>query len=146
VTAVETAQRLAVISEARSWVGTRWHHAARVKGAGVDCAQLLVAVYEACGVTQVTTPPSYPRDWAQHRSEELLLQHLERYARCVEVPQAGDAVAFKFGQCVSHLGIVVAWPTIIHAYLGARQVVEDDVQRNVGLAQALVGFWSPWRL
>jgi cell wall-associated NlpC family hydrolase len=30
--------RAAVVAEARSWLGTPFHHQGRVKAAGVDCA------------------------------------------------------------------------------------------------------------
>ena len=42
------AQRAAVVAEARSWIGTPYHHAADVKGHGVDCAMLLIRVYCDC--------------------------------------------------------------------------------------------------
>ena len=44
------AERAAVITEARTWIGTRFHHNAAVKGSGVDCARLVAAVYTDCGV------------------------------------------------------------------------------------------------
>jgi cell wall-associated NlpC family hydrolase len=36
--------RAAVVREAESWIGTPFHHAARVKGAGIDCLMLLAEV------------------------------------------------------------------------------------------------------
>lgn len=57
-----TAQRQAVVAEAKTWIGTGFHHEARIKGAGVDCAQLLIAVFSACGfVPEFTTPTSHSR-------------------------------------------------------------------------------------
>lgn len=44
--------RLAVIESAKAWLGTPWHHMARVRGAGVDCAQLLMATYSDAGVIE----------------------------------------------------------------------------------------------
>ncbi|MDO6044547.1 hypothetical protein Q4P48_08410 [Neisseria gonorrhoeae] len=46
----ETDLRARIVEEARSWLGTPYHHHAMVKGAGVDCAMLLVAVYGAVGL------------------------------------------------------------------------------------------------
>ena len=43
-------QRAAVVAAARSWIGTPYHHAADVKGVGVDCAMLLVRVYSDLGL------------------------------------------------------------------------------------------------
>ena len=38
--------RLRIILEAMDWVGTPYHHQARVKKVGVDCAQLVAGVAE----------------------------------------------------------------------------------------------------
>ena len=55
--------REAVVTEAASWIGTPFHHAARVKGAGVDCLMLLAEVYERAGVTtEHINPPFYVPD------------------------------------------------------------------------------------
>jgi hypothetical protein len=52
-------ERQAVIAEARSWIGTPFHDRARVKGAGVDCLQLLIASYHAAGLLP-DLRPDYP--------------------------------------------------------------------------------------
>ena len=115
-----------VIEEALTWQRTPWHHMARVKHAGVDCAQLLIAVYGE--VLGIPTPEvdAYSIDWACHRSEEILKGYLEKYARKVEVPQPADIVIYKYGRCYSHAGIVVDWPIIIHAFRKASYVMQDD--------------------
>lgn len=41
MTPLELQQRAAVIAEAESWLSTPYHHEARIKGHGVDCAQIL---------------------------------------------------------------------------------------------------------
>ena len=38
------ASRAAVVAEAIAWLGTPYHHRARIKGVGVDCAQLALGV------------------------------------------------------------------------------------------------------
>lgn len=108
----------AVVAEARTWLGTKHIHQAAVKGAGVDCAFLLVRVYHAVGLIPVIDPRPYPRDWHLHRSDERYLGWVEQYADRVETPEPGDVVLYQFGRCVSHGGIVVDWPTIIHSYSG----------------------------
>lgn len=42
--------RAAVVSEARSWVGTPWMHQQRLKGAGVDCIGLIRGVFLGAGL------------------------------------------------------------------------------------------------
>ena len=69
----EKQQRTAVLDEARSWLGTPYHHRACVKGAGVDCAQILIAVYANAGLIQAFDTGDYPPDWMLHREEERYL-------------------------------------------------------------------------
>lgn len=114
----EREQRLAVVAEAETWLRTQFHHDARLKGIGVDCAQLLIAVYHACGLTPNIDVGYYPPDWHHHRSEERYLWWLDQYAKEVSEPTGpGDVVAFKFARCYSHAAIITEWPTVIHAYL-----------------------------
>lgn len=136
--------RLAVIREAFDWLGTPYHHLARVKGAGVDCAQILLAVFDAAGVVKgAEAPTAYPFDWHLHRNAEWFLETVERYCRKVEHPAPGDLALFKYGRCISHGSIVVKWPIIIHPHL-RHGVVLDDAAVNQELARRLSGFWSPW--
>jgi NlpC/P60 family putative phage cell wall peptidase len=111
-------QRTAVIAEAQSWLETPWHHAACVKGAGVDCGWFIYAVFLECGLIAPTAIDTYPRDWALHNTEERYLEVVERYAQRIESPQAGDIVVFKNGNTFSHGAIVVDYPRLIHAQVG----------------------------
>jgi len=105
-----------VIAEARSWIGTPWHHLARVKGAGVDCAQFLVAVYAAAGLIEDFDTEYYPADWFQHHDEPRFVKMVLSKAERVDVPQPADVVMFKFGRHAAHGVIVIEWPLIVHAY------------------------------
>lgn len=113
----DDAQRAAVVEEARTWIGTPFHHAARVKGAGVDCLMLLAEVYERAGVAGHVEPPFYVPDWHLHRDAERYAEGLLRYARPITAPpDPGDIALFRFGRTFSHGAIVVDWPRLIHAY------------------------------
>lgn len=137
-------QRQAVVAEALSWERTPWHHRARVKGAGVDCGMFVAEVYERTGVVEHIEPGDYPSDWMQHNTESRMLEWAERYCDKIESdPLPGDLVLFEFGLCVSHAAIVIEWPRIIHAYIKARAVVQDDVVGNAALAQRVAGIWRP---
>lgn len=116
------------INEAMTWLGTPHHNGARVKGAGVDCGQILIAAYESAGVLRPgeCEPGEYPGDWALHRSEEMYLGWIERFCDQVEgAPQPGDIALFQFGRCISHAAIVIEWPKLIHAYINLGVIVSD---------------------
>lgn len=119
-------QQTEVVAEAMTWLRTPYHHKARIKGGGVDCAQILIAVYAEVGLIEDFDPGDYPPDWMMHRDEERYLGFVERYASPVESPMPGDIVLYKVGRCFSHGGIVVEWPTIIHAWLREGAVVLAD--------------------
>jgi cell wall-associated NlpC family hydrolase len=130
-----------LIDEALAWLGTPYHHEARIKGVGVDCGQFPAAVFEACELIPHVEIEPYTCDWHLHRSEERYLQIVEQFFERVEHPQPGDLALFKFGRTISHGSIVVEWPLIIHAYLPAMAVVLDDGIANKDLAPRLAGFW-----
>src|SRR5579885_1040231 len=113
-----------IISEARTWLGTPFHHEARVKKVGVDCLQLIKAVYETVGVVEKFEVEHYPADWHFHRNDERYLHGVMKYASEVTTPRNGDVEIFKFGRCFSHGALVVEWPGIIHAFWSAKYVLE----------------------
>jgi cell wall-associated NlpC family hydrolase len=125
----EPDQRAGVIDEAKTWLGTPYHHAARVKGAGVDCATLPAEVYAAAGMIPALDLDHYPPDWHLHRSAERYLAHVLDHAREVPAPTGpGDFVLYKWGRAFAHGAIVVSWPTIIHAMIHVGVVLDagDD--------------------
>ena len=144
----EGGQRAAVVAAARAWIGTPYHHMADIKGVGVDCAMLLVRVYCDLGLVGRFDPRPYTQDWMMHRNEERYLGFLLKRARMVETPDLGDVVLFRIGRCFAHGGIVVkAEPlTIIHAFMPAGVVLEDEVARSAELAERLptAKFASYW--
>lgn len=121
-----------VLSAARAWLGTPWHHQGRIKGVGVDCAMLLAEVYHAAGLIPAIDPRPYPRDWHFHRDDERFLGWVERFADEVESPEPGDVAVFRFGRCHAHGAIVVSWPMVIHAYVNDRAREQDATQGRLG--------------
>lgn len=140
-------ERARVIAEARTWIGTPWHHMAAIKGAGVDCAMLMARVYIAAGLVAEFDPRPYPMDWMLHRSDERFLGFLLARSHQVAIPQAGDAMILPVGRAFAHGGIVTkAAPlTLLHAFRPVGAVVEEAVASNGLLrpARALyASFWS----
>lgn len=146
--AIDTAQleqRLRVVAEARSWLRTPYHNHGRIKGAGVDCAQLLIAVYEATSLVPAPDVGVYPPDWHLHRSEERYLGWMDRYCLRVDEPMIGDVAMFRFGRCVSHAGIISVagsgtW-SMVHSYFGVG-VLEEELVNGGPLASRLDSFWT----
>jgi cell wall-associated NlpC family hydrolase len=148
MTALRQAEmRRRVVAEARSWLGTPYHHHGRVKGAGVDCAQILAAVFEAVEVVPHLELGNYSTQWHLHRGEETYLQNLEaagarRLAPGLH-PQPGDVGVWRFGRTYSHGGIVVeggADPLVVHSYVGLGVVITRASEAP--LAGQPVCYWS----
>jgi cell wall-associated NlpC family hydrolase len=120
---IETRQR--IVDEARSWLRTPWHHEARVRGAGVDCAMLLAEVYHAVGVIPKIDPSGYSIDFMVHRGGTALVDWLLKFGHEVDEPKMGDVVTYLFGRTHSHTAIVIEWPArVIHAYRPYGMVIE----------------------
>lgn len=134
--------RAAILAEAMTWLRTPWHHAARVKGAGVDCAQFLIAVYAAVGLVPEFAPEAYPADWHLHRDEPRFLANLLRYADPVEAPAPGDVAMFQYGRHAAHGSIVIDAnrPAIIHAWRDEGMVTVTDLSVSP-LRARLSGFY-----
>lgn len=97
-----------------------------IKGAGVDCAMLLVRVFQAAGLVPDFDPRPYDPAWHLHQRDEKYLGFLLQYADEVESPEPGDIVVYKFGHCFAHGAIVIEWPTILHAHMRAGNVELAD--------------------
>ena len=92
----EDAGRARVVAEARGWIGCPYHHAAAIRGAGVDCARILIEVYADAGLIDRFTPEPYPHDWHLHRDAERYLDQVLVYAREIAPAQIkpGDIVVW----------------------------------------------------
>lgn len=142
-----------VVALARSWIGTPFHPHARQRGVGVDCAQLLVAVYSEAGLMPAIRVPRLPADWHLHSPEEHYLRTLRMYAAPVRAPwAAGDILVYRGAHWPSagHAGIYVGDGRIVHA-VAARGRGQDRVggvqewpTDTPLLATACAGAWR-WR-
>ncbi|WOJ88062.1 hypothetical protein RZS28_09345 [Methylocapsa polymorpha] len=132
----ETDGRPRVVAEAKTWAGTRYHSCADVKGAGADCAMLLVRAFVDSGLLAPFDPRPYPEDWHLHRSEERYLSYVtDRFVE-TERPLPGDIAVFRYGRCYSHGALVTKVDplTIIHAFQPAGCVIEEPLAANLALA------------
>lgn len=84
------AQRL--VTEAETWVSTRWQHQGNIKGVGVDCVNFISETAKAAGIATLTIPGNY----RPHEDGTIMLQLLDRHMTLVptEEMRAGDVLAF----------------------------------------------------
>ena len=138
---LEEITRERILAEARSWIGTPWHHAQMAKGptGGVDCGMLLIAVFSAIGIASDIDPGRYPPDWHLHREDDRMRRIVESYAKPVENPKPGDVALYKYGLTTSHAAIIENEEMIIHAFILAKRVCRTE---RSSLEDVLVGYWS----
>lgn len=133
----EEAQRARVVALAKSWANppTPYHHAAAIRGQGVDCATLLHAVFKEAGMLGDVVLPPYSHQWHVHRDEEKYTDFIRQFAPEVtgRAPLPGDIVVWRFHRCFAHGAIVTDWPRIVHAFLRVG-CIEDDAEQNQMLA------------
>ncbi len=128
-----------IIQEARSWIGTRFHHQGRLKqsatdNGGVDCLGLLVGIAKALDLNDKNGKALYTHDEIDypHIPDGIYLQHrLATLAQKVEEGdiRTADIVIFQIDNSPRHLAIIsnTAPCTMIHAYAPARKVVEHEL-------------------
>jgi NlpC/P60 family putative phage cell wall peptidase len=131
---MKTFSRAALLAEARTWLGTPWHHQAAVKGAGCDCIGFVRGAAEPF-IGAVDQPMDYAATWPLYRAEERLRDALA--ARGTEIPfkdaLPGDILLFGFGKGPAHhCGYLSEGGRFLHCYREAGAVVEQD----------LTAFWT----
>lgn len=109
-----------LITAARSFVGTKFHHGGRLPGVGLDCIGVIVCAAGACGLLH--------RDVAAYplRPNGELTTQLN--AQLVRVPHAtaGDVLLMAFSDEPHHVALFTG-QTIIHAYIKVRRCVEQPM-------------------
>ena len=137
----EASLRAAIVAEALSWVGTPYHHRGRVKGVGVDCAQILIETFSAVGLIERFDTGEYPMDWACHRDDERFLARVRQFARPIEHAQPGDVLVYRYFRCYSHGAIVVDDRLMVHSFIhrGVELVERDEFASRPHLAFTLLG-------
>lgn len=119
---LKSIKRDAIITAARSWLGTPYHHQACCKGVGVDCLGLVRGVWRDCFGADCIAPPAYSRDWAEASGTETMLQGASQHLVAVDLQaiEPGDVIVFRLraGFVAKHAAIVATDETMIHAMEG----------------------------
>jgi cell wall-associated NlpC family hydrolase len=128
-----------IVTEARKWLGVKFHHQGRTRAAGVECLGLLVAVSQALGLERNGLPVARfdRRDYGPNPDPQKLVQYLEEALTRIapEEIRAGDVGVFTIETRPQHLAIVSDYPVsgelgMIHAYAPARKVVEHRLDES----------------
>ena len=122
---MDTDSRNSVIEIAMTWMNTKFHHAARVKGHGVDCVNFICAVYEESGMIPKVKLPYYPIDWFMHKGQEIFIDEIIKRCKELETPEKGDIVLYRFGRCYSHGAICLGDNRIIHSYAPDKVTIDN---------------------
>ena len=132
-------KRADIIIVARQWVGTRWQHQACVRGVAVDCIGLIAGVALELGSAEARAFMARPecRNYGRQPDPALLLRLADDLLDPVSIDaaQIGDVLLMRFNAGPQHFAFLsMLHPQfMIHAYAGARRVVEhgiDEVWRS----------------
>jgi NlpC/P60 family putative phage cell wall peptidase len=112
-----------IVSAARAWIGTPYHHQASARGVGTDCLGLIRGVWRDIYGSDAEKPPPYSRDWAEAGGRETMLEAAARHLMPIprELAMPGDVVIFRLRPAViaKHAAIIASPTTMIHAIEGA---------------------------
>jgi len=126
-------KRADIIIVARGWIGTRWQHQACVRGVAVDCIGLVAGVALELGSAEARAFMARPecRSYGRQPDPTMLLRFAGELLDPVprDDAQVGDVLLMRFNAGPQHFGFLSAREPdyMIHAYAGARRVVEHGI-------------------
>jgi cell wall-associated NlpC family hydrolase len=105
-----------LVSEARSWIGTPWHHRACVKGIGVDCIRLIEAMAR---FLQIIPKDFSTPDYGPIPDGSLLMKMCDKHLVRTEDKRPGDVLLLSIDVRPQHVGILAPYKhgglSLIHA-------------------------------
>lgn len=121
-----------IVTQARTWLGTPFHHQARLKGKGCDCLGLVVGVVDELGLKDATGTMLAAYDEVTYSKNPDGVYLTEKLTGLLlEVPadeaRAGDLALFRVRENPQHLAILTEYEGtlgMIHCFAPARKVVE----------------------
>ena len=112
-----------IVTIARGWIGTPYHHQGATPGIGCDCLGLVRGVYRQYTGTDPEIPPAYSRDWAEATGIETMIDAATRHLTPIPLDQAapGHVLIFRLraGFVAKHAAILATPTAMIHAIEGA---------------------------
>jgi NlpC/P60 family putative phage cell wall peptidase len=134
-----------IVAQARTWIGTPFHHQGRVKGKGCDCIGMVMGAIAETGAHSryrdlAGNPIPFNRfdytHYAADPSSTKLAMTLDSHLTAIDERniQPGDVLLFKIVRLPQHVAIVGNHPmgglSLIHAYSPARKVVEERYNQS----------------
>ncbi len=132
--------RAVIVEEAKSWIGTRYHHQGRLKKSssdlgGCDCLGLIIGVARSlCLPSKVLINGNYiplcefdPRFYPKRPNGRLLYSQLSVMLNKTTHPKSGDVILFDIQDNLQHLAIYSDDNKIIHSLIEVRKVVEHNL-------------------
>ncbi len=112
-----------VVSKAREWIGTPFHHQGRLKGIGCDCLGMLIGVAQEMNLTSsgILIHDLDNTNYSRTPNVQEMHSKLEKYFQAIEIENIldGDILLMEVDNSPQHLGIVATHSTgclsVIHA-------------------------------
>jgi cell wall-associated NlpC family hydrolase len=143
----DTLEKQARLTEtARRWLGTPFHPHACIPNVGVDCVNLMAAIFTESGALDGWEFPAYTMDGGDHRDASQVLDWLDDHPRFQRLPtgeavQPGDLLSFRLGRVPHHVGLLLAGNRFIHA-LRNYGVIESQLD-DPTFGKRLVAVYRP---
>ncbi len=119
-----------VIAEGRSWIGTPWKHAARIRDEGIDCVNFLAAMAEVAGI-DIDVPRLYLRTPERDTIYPYLKEKFNELGRIDPTSWLpGQLIVFNYSGVSHHVALVTGTMRIIHASLYWKRVIEEQIQHR----------------
>ncbi len=136
-----TSFRSKIVKQARTWLGTKYHHQGRLKksasnAGGVDCIGLVIGVADELAICDAkgNLLSKYDlTDYSMQPEGEKLAYSIGTHLSPVEPNKMclGDILLFKFWKEPQHVGILSRYPTgglgLIHCNSSSGSVVEQPL-------------------
>ena len=140
-----------IIAQARSWIGTPYHHQARLKGVGCDCLGLVVGIADELGLKHVDgrALSSFDEtDYSRQPDSERLTRMLQSVLHEIPIREAapGDLALFTIERNPQHVGLLTEYEGglgVIHSYAPSRKVVEHRLDKKWQQRIIKVFRWQP---
>jgi NlpC/P60 family putative phage cell wall peptidase len=140
-----------IVSTARTWLGTPFHHQARLKGKGCDCLGLIIGVVDELGLKDAHGRLLSSYDEITYPKEPDGAYLIEKLTGLLdEIPiadaRSGDLALFRVRENPQHLAILSDYEGtlgMIHSFAPSRRVVEHRLDEDWKSRLLKVYRWQP---